>query len=235
VVGVEALIRWHHETKGVIYPDDFIPVAEETGLIVEVGDFVLETACRDLADWQASGIDNIRVSINCSAMQVDQADFIDNIIETLHRYGLSGTSLEVEITENVIMNNMSKVIQKLRRLTALGIKIAVDDFGTGYSSLSYLQHFPISTLKIDKSFIGAIEVNKSGSSIVNAIVAMAQGLNLDLIAEGVETDQQLEYLKDLGCGQIQGWLFGKAESVDKTKSMLTRIQQGAVIRDMVSA
>jgi diguanylate cyclase (GGDEF)-like protein/PAS domain S-box-containing protein len=234
IVGFEALIRWEHPETGLIYPNDFIPVAEETGLILEVGNFVLETACQDIRRWRDAGIENIRVSINFSALQVEQADFIERIVAVLARYELPGNCLEVEITENVIMNDMSHVIQKLRLLTTLGIKIAVDDFGTGYSSLSYLQQFPINTLKIDKSFVGSINVNAGGTSIVNAIVAMAQGLSLNLIAEGVETDPQLDYLRGLGCAEIQGWLFGKAESADNTQRLLEQINLGINIRTMAS-
>lgn len=235
VVGFEALIRWEHPENGVVFPGDFIPIAEETGLIIEVGNFVLETACRDLNTWREAGIDNIRVAINFSAPQVDQEDFIDRIVDTLQRYKLPGSCLEVEITENVIMADMAHVIQKLRKLTALGIKIAVDDFGTGYSSLSYLQQFPINTLKIDKSFVGSINVSESGTSIVNAIVAMAKGLDLNLIAEGVENDPQLEYLKELGCSEIQGWLFGKAESAEHTQHLLEQIRSGTDIRAVAAA
>jgi len=234
IVGFEALVRWEHAENGLVFPDEFIPIAEETGLILEVGNFVMETACKDLAEWRASGIDNIRVSINFSAPQVDQDDFIDRIVQTLQKYNLPGSALEVEITENIIMNDMAHVIQKLRKLTTLGIKIAVDDFGTGYSSLSYLQHFPVNTLKIDKSFVNSIHVNKGGTSIVNAIVAMAQGLNLNLIAEGVETDPQLEYLKSLGCAEIQGWLFGKAESAETTFEMLEKIRNGTGLRELAA-
>ncbi|MFT6750717.1 MAG: diguanylate cyclase (GGDEF)-like protein/PAS domain S-box-containing protein [Candidatus Azotimanducaceae bacterium] len=234
VVGFEALIRWQHAENGLVFPDEFIPIAEETGLILDVGNFVLERACQDLADWRASGIENIRVSINFSASQVDQDDFIDRILQTLHKYKLPGSALEVEITENIIMNDMSHVIQKLRKLTSLGIKIAVDDFGTGYSSLSYLQHFPVNTLKIDKSFVNSINVNKGGTSIVSAIVAMAQGLNLNLIAVGVETDPQLEYLKSLGCAEIQGWLFGKAESAATIQEFLNKIRDGGAARDIAA-
>jgi diguanylate cyclase (GGDEF)-like protein/PAS domain S-box-containing protein len=230
IVGFEALIRWEHQENGLVFPDEFIPIAEETGLILEVGNFVLDTVCKDLSNWRESGIGNIRVSINCSAIQVQQDNFISNIVDTLRQYSLPGDSLEVEITENIIMNDMSQVIQKLRSLTALGIKIAIDDFGTGYSSLSYLQHFPVNTLKIDKSFVASINVNKGGTSIVDAIVAMAQGLNLNLIAEGVETDPQLDYLRSLGCAEIQGWLFGKAESEQVTRKMLERKRDGETIR-----
>jgi diguanylate cyclase (GGDEF)-like protein/PAS domain S-box-containing protein len=235
IVGFEALVRWQHSENGTIFPDEFIPVAEETGLILDVGNFVLEQACADLASWRAKGIDNIRVSINCSAPQVSQEDFIDRIVQTLNKHGLPGSCLEVEITENIIMNDMSMVVQKLRKLTSLGIKIAIDDFGTGYSSLSYLQQFPINTLKIDKSFVGSIHVNDGGTSIVDAIVAMAHGLKLNLIAEGVETDPQLEYLKGLGCAEIQGWLFGKAESAETTANILQQIQQGGCVRKVAVA
>ena len=233
IVGFEALVRWEHPQNGLVYPSDFIPVAEETGLILEVGNFVLETACADLQRWRESGLENVRVSINFSAPQVDQDDFIDRIVETMARYDTPGNCLEVEITENIIMTDMSQVILKLRRLAELGIKVAVDDFGTGYSSLSYLQQFPINTLKIDKSFVGSIEVNEGGTSIVNAIVAMAQGLNLNLIAEGVETDPQLEYLRKLGCEEIQGWLFGKAESADRTRELLTQARDGIGLREIM--
>jgi len=234
IVGFEALIRWEHPEKGLIYPDDFIPVAEETGLILEIGEFVLETVCEDIRNWRDAGIANVRVSINFSARQVEQSDFIERIVAALARFKLPGNCLEVEITENVIMSDMSQVIQKLRRLTSLGIKIAVDDFGTGSSSLSYLQQFPINTLKIDKSFVGSINVNAGGTSIVNAIVAMAQGLNLNLIAEGVETDPQLDYLRGLGCAEIQGWLFGKAENAAKTQLLLESIEQGISIRTLAT-
>ncbi len=231
VVGFEALIRWHHAEKGIIFPDDFIPIAEETGLILDIGNYVLETACHDLACWRKDGAEQVRVSINFSAIQVQQDDFIEHIVDTLQRHNLPGSCLEIEITENIIMNDMSRVIQKLRGLTELGIKIAVDDFGTGHSSLSYLQHFPISTLKIDKSFVSAIQINQGGTSIVDAIVAMAHGLNLNLVAEGVETDRQLEYLIKVGCAEIQGWLFGKAETEQATRDMLKRLQNGGVIRE----
>jgi len=220
IVGFEALVRWQHPEKGVIFPGDFIPIAEETGLILQLGNQVLETACADLCKWRSEGLVNTRISINFSALQVDQDDFIENIVSTLSNYKIPGSCLEVEITENVIMSDMTHVIRKLRHLTRLGIKIAIDDFGTGYSSLSYLQQFPISTLKIDRSFINSIHVSEGGTSIVDAIVAMAKGLKLNLIAEGVENLSQLDYLKELGCNEIQGFLFGRAENADTAKKML---------------
>jgi EAL domain-containing protein (putative c-di-GMP-specific phosphodiesterase class I) len=235
LVGFEALIRWEHPEKGLIYPGDFIPIAEETGLILELGRYVLDQACADVRRWRDGGMKHLRVSINFSGMQLDQDCFIDEIRDALQKHKLPGSSLEVEITENVIMNGMPSVVRKLRELTKMGIKIAIDDFGTGYSSLSYLQQFPISTLKIDKSFISSIDVNESATSIVDAIVAMAKGLKLNLIAEGVETDLQLKYLKQLGCESIQGYLFGKAEGAERTREILDRIENGDAIRDLAIA
>lgn len=220
IVGFEALVRWQHPEKGVIFPGDFIQLAEETGLILPLGKQVLETACADLSQWRSEGLGDLRISINFSAVQVDQDDFIENIVAVLEKYKIPASCLEVEITENVIMRDMAHVIQKLRRLTQLGIKIAIDDFGTGYSSLSYLQQFPISTLKIDRSFVSSIHVSEGGTSIVDAIVAMAKGLKLNMIAEGVENLAQLEYLKELGCHEMQGYLFGRAESAETTKKLL---------------
>ncbi len=234
LVGFEALIRWEHPANGLIYPGDFIPIAEETGLILDLGRYVLDRACADVARWRDEGMKDVRVSINFSGMQVEQDTFIDEIKDALKKHNLPGEALEVEITENVIMNDMSSVIKKLRELAGLNIKIAVDDFGTGYSSLSYLQQFPINTLKIDKSFISSMNETEEATSIVDAIVAMAKGLKLSLIAEGVETDPQLEYLKSLGCEAIQGYLFGKAEGSERTKEILARIENGEAIRNLAA-
>jgi len=235
VVGFEALVRWIHPEQGTVFPNDFIPIAEETGLILEIGNFVLKTACRDLKKWRDRGLKNVRVSVNCSAMQVEQADFINTISEALSEHQIPAECLEVEITENLIMNDMADVISKMRELTELGIKIAVDDFGTGYSSLSYLQQFPVNTLKIDKSFVSSINVSEEGSSIVDAIVAMAKGLKLHLIAEGVETGPQLEYLRSLGCNDIQGWLYGKAEDAATTQLLLESLIEGQIQRHSVTS
>ena len=232
IVGFEALIRWEHPGKGLIYLNDFIPIAEEIGLIFGVGNAVLETVCQDILSWRKADIENVRVLVNISALQVEQSDFIEHIVDSLKRYELPGACLEVEITENVIVNDRSQVVQKLRHLTSLGIRITTDDFGTGYSSLSYLQQFPINTFKIDKSIVSSIHVNAGGASIVNRIVAMAQGLSLNLITEGLETDPQLEYLRILGCAEVQGWLFGIAENADKTRLLLEHVGSGLTIRTM---
>jgi diguanylate cyclase (GGDEF)-like protein len=233
IVGFEALVRWEHPDNGTVYPDDFIPIAEETGLILPLGEYILRTVCGDIRRWRGNGLRNVRVSINFSALEVEQDNFINNIVNALEEFELPGNSIEIEITENVIMSDMSHVIQKLRELTQLGIKIAIDDFGTGYSSLSYLQQFPVNTLKIDKAFVGSIHVNEGGTSIVNAIIAMAKGLKLNLIAEGVETDPQLEYLKSLGCQEIQGYLFGKAEGAERTEELLQGVKNGDQVRAFV--
>jgi diguanylate cyclase (GGDEF)-like protein len=232
LVGFEALVRWEHPTDGLIYPDDFIPIAEETGLILELGRYVLDRACADVKKWRDEGMKDVRVSVNFSGRQVQQDNFIEEVLCALRKYDLPGSALEVEITENVIMNDMSSAILKLRELATHDIKIAIDDFGTGYSSLSYLQQFPINTLKIDKSFISSINESEEATSIVDAIVALAKGLKLDLIAEGVETDPQLEYLKSLGCESIQGYLFGKAEGVERTTEILDRVDKGDLMRNL---
>ena len=227
VVGFEALIRWNHPNKGTILPDDFIPVAEESSLIRDLGDFVLNRVCRDINDWRKSGFSNVKVSINYSASQISQENFVEKILGQLSNHQLPTSCIEIEITEDSLMNHISHLALKLRQLKSKGIEIAVDDFGTGYSSFNYLQKFPIDTLKIDKSFIHSIHEKKTGTSIVNAIISMARGLELNLVAEGVETDRQYEYLKQLGCPEIQGWLFGKPESAEHTKELLNEILRPA--------
>ncbi|MBV1885128.1 MAG: EAL domain-containing protein [Gammaproteobacteria bacterium] len=236
VVGVEALIRWEHPTKGLIYPNDFIPLAEETGLIVDIGRWVLDAACGEIKKLNASTNRKIRLSVNFSPLQVEQPDFVNMVIDILHRHQLPGESLEMEITENIIMKDMEKVVNKLRDLSRYGIKIAIDDFGTGYSSLSYLQQFPIHTIKIDRSFVNEMNTGSEGRCIVNAIIYMAKGLGLNLIAEGVETKPQLDYLKQLGCTEVQGFIFGKAEPLDHIVSVLSQdLQVRAVANCEASA
>ena len=211
VVGMEALVRWNHPEKGMIYPDEFITLAEETGFIIDIGHWVLRESCAELSKWYKKGYDNIKLGVNFSPSQVQHADFVQNILQTLKAYDLPGDCLEVEITESTIMKDIEIMVKKLQELNYYGIKIAIDDFGTGYSSLSYLQKFPINTLKIDRCFVNEIKQGDSNRCIVNAIVYMGKGLGLNLIAEGVETESQLEYLKDLGCSEIQGFIYGKAQ------------------------
>jgi diguanylate cyclase (GGDEF)-like protein/PAS domain S-box-containing protein len=220
IVGVEALLRWDHPEHGMITPAEFVPFAEETGMIVEIGHWVLRNACAELRRWRDAGLPEIRMSINMSARQLAEKAIVKHISNILKDYGIPGHCLEIEITENTIMSDMDSVIQKLKALSKKGVFIAIDDFGTGYSSLSYLHKLPIHTLKIDRAFIKEVNMQHSGNSIINTIVAMARGLNLNVIAEGVETQQQLEYLQEIECCEAQGFLFGKPLPADVITQLL---------------
>ena len=220
IVAVEALIRWQHPELGLISPTEFVAVAEETGLIVPIGTWVMETACKTLKAWHDEGFNGLRMAVNLSALQVEHKTFVDVITQVLSKYQLSGHHLEVEITENLIMQDMENAINKLAELSSMGIKIAVDDFGTGYSSLSYLQKLPIDTIKIDRSFVHEIQSVEDETPIVDAIIAMASGLKLNLIAEGVETKAQMEYLRQRGCSEMQGYFYGPPLPPDRIKRML---------------
>ena len=226
VVGMEALIRWNHPEKGLVMPSDFIPMAEQTKLIVPIGDWVLHATCKEICHWREQGLPKIKVSINISAIQIEQEDFVKKIVNTLDDFKLSGDYIELEITEYGLMKNRENTVQKLRRLSAHGITIAIDDFGTGYSSLSYLQNFPVNTLKIDRSFVKDIDLDTTETCIVNAIASMAKGLNLHMVAEGVETVSQLNYLANLGCVEVQGFLFGKPQSAQMTFDLLSQRVDG---------
>ena len=230
VVGMEALVRWQHPEKGLIYPDEFITLAEETGLIIDIGNWVLDTACAELSKWYRKGYDYIKLGANFSPYQVEHVNFVPNVLMTLRKHGLPGECLEIEITESTIMKDLEIIVKKLRELSCYGIKIAIDDFGTGYSSLSYLQKFPINTLKIDRCFVNEIKRGDSNRCIVDAIIYMGKGLGLNLIAEGVETKSQLEYLKDLGCSQVQGFIYGKAQPPE---SLLTQLQESRIAKMVV--
>jgi len=209
IVGMEALIRWHHPTRGLVSPAQFIPVAEETGLIVLISDWVLKEACKHVKALHRSGYPDLKVSVNLSMRQFMQDDLVDYIVKVLEETDLEPQYVDLEITESISAYQIDVVIKKLAALHELGVSISIDDFGTGYSSLSYLRKFPIDTLKIDRSFIQDLTVNKEGVSIVKAIIAMAHSLNFQVVAEGVETNEQLDQLKRLGCDLIQGYLFGK--------------------------
>jgi diguanylate cyclase (GGDEF)-like protein/PAS domain S-box-containing protein len=209
VSGMEALLRWKHPEVGNISPTEFIPVAEESGLINEIGLWVLDAGCAELSKWRKAGHDQVKLAVNVSSKQLAQADFEQQVFHVLTRHGVPGSALELEITENVLIQDMDQVVHKLRQLHAEGICIAVDDFGIGYSSLGYLQSLPLSTLKIDRSFVSGIRATSSRNSIVTAIIAMAKELGLDIIAEGVETEIQHQQLKRLGCPNAQGFLFSR--------------------------
>ena len=209
IFAMEALIRWDHPERGIISPNDFIALAEETGLIQPIGNWIINTACQELKKWRDAGLDSIKMAINLSSCQLEQEDIIDSILQALESNDIPGDMLEIEITENVLMKDIDNTIKKLRQLSNYGIKIAIDDFGTGYSSLNYLKRLPIDTLKIDRSFINDMHESKENSSIVKAIIAMAQGMNLNIISEGVETHAQLQQLIEWRCKIMQGFLFSR--------------------------
>ncbi len=220
VVGVEALLRWQHPELGLISPTKFIPLAEEMGLIVQVGEWVLRTACRQNKVWQAAGLPPIPVAVNISSHQFRHGNLLKTIPNILNESCLDPSYLELELTETSIMVDAKSTITTLNELKKMGLKISVDDFGTGYSSLNYLRQFPIDTLKIDRSFIKDITTISEDSAITAAIIAMAHRLHLNVIAEGVETEEQLAFLKDYGCDEIQGHLFCKPMAVDEVTRFL---------------
>jgi len=222
ITGVEALVRWQHPIRGLVEPNDFLPMAEETGLICQIDEYVQAQAFTDVAYWRAKGHGDIQLSVNLSAVQLEKEGFVDRFISSLQQSGLEASGVKLEITENTLMQDMEVIIPKLKELRRLGVQIAIDDFGTGYSSLSYLQQFPIQTLKIDRSFVGDIREDETDASIVNAIVAMARGLKLDLIAEGVENRTQLRYLHAQGCSEGQGYIFSKPVPANDISNMIRR-------------
>jgi EAL domain-containing protein (putative c-di-GMP-specific phosphodiesterase class I) len=209
VVGTEALLRWQHPERGLLMPDQFIPVAEESRLILPIGEWVLRAACHQLRVWQEAGFPELRMSVNLSARQFQQPGLVASVREALQGAGLSPRFLELEITESIAMSNVAWTAEVLEALQGLGIRISIDDFGTGQSSLSYLKHFPLSTLKVDRSFVRDIAVDPENEAIVNAVIALAHVLGLSVIAEGVETEDQLAFLRRAGCEEFQGYLFSR--------------------------
>ncbi|WP_223415999.1 MULTISPECIES: putative bifunctional diguanylate cyclase/phosphodiesterase [unclassified Pseudomonas] len=214
VVGAEALIRWQKPGHGLIYPSEFIGVAEDSGLIVPLSKWVLAEACRQACAWQAEGLPKICMSVNMSAIDFRQRDFVDGIGLTLEQTGLEPALLELEITEGVLMQNIDTTVTALTRLKVMGIRLAIDDFGTGYSSLSYLRRFPIDVLKIDQSFIRGLSTDSNDAALVSAIISLGRSLKLTIIAEGVETLEQLDFLKAHQCEEGQGYYFSKAVEPD---------------------
>jgi len=209
MVGAEALVRWAHPTRGLVPPDEFIPLAEERGLIVPIGRWVIQAACRQIRDWRLAGFVAPPVAVNLSARQFASDSLVDDLVDALTLYGVAAVELEVELTESVLMADPERANEVLQQLHAMGVRIAIDDFGTGYSSLSYLKRFPAQTVKIDRSFIRGLPSDQDDTAITQAVIAMAHSLGLGVVAEGVETVEQLELLRKLGCDQAQGYLLGR--------------------------
>lgn len=230
LVGNEALIRWYHPELGMISPLEFIPLAEETGFINMLGEWILRTACKQNKQWHDTGFPAMKVSVNLSMRQFQQANLLELITEILQETGLEPQYLELEITESIAMYNEDHVISKLQALKNTGMKIAIDDFGTGYSSLSYLKKFPIDNLKIDKSFVSDISHDSDDAMIISTIIAMARQLKVNVIAEGVETEEQLEFLRVKNCHEVQGYLFSKPLSVEQFNMLFNGIQEAAMAK-----
>ncbi len=220
LIAVEALLRWQNPELGRVSPAEFIPIAEETNSIVPIGEWILHHACLQNKQWQQEGLSPLRMSVNVSTCQFDRTDLLETIDRILETTGLDAAYLELEVTESLLVRNIEQAIALLGKLKARGVSIALDDFGTGYSSLSYLQKLPISTLKIDRSFVNNIAENPDDAAISKAIVALAQSLGLNITAEGVETKEQLDYLQNQGCHEVQGYYFSKPLSSDRFKDFL---------------
>ena len=227
LVGMEALVRWRHPSLGMLYPSEFVPLAEDSGLIIPLGEWVMRNACLQNKAWQDAGLMPMRLSVNFSARQFQQPSFITSVAEILKTTNLDPRWVEVEITESSIMKEPDQAIEKLHELKLMGIRVAIDDFGTGYSSLNYLKRFPIDTLKIDKTFVADVCKDPHDTAIVRAIITLGHALDLTVIAEGVETQEQLKYLSSLGCDVVQGFLFSKSLSAPVFEELLVEQRRAA--------
>jgi EAL domain-containing protein (putative c-di-GMP-specific phosphodiesterase class I) len=223
IVGVEALVRWFDPKRGMVSPAEFIPLAEETGLILPIGSWVLETACQQLAAWAAQpAMAHLSIAVNVSARQFRESNFVSQILATLERTRANPQRLKLELTESVLIADAEDVILKMNALKAIGIGFAIDDFGTGYSSLSYLKRLPLERLKIDQGFVRNILMDPDDAAISRAVIAMATSMGLGVIAEGVETEAQRDFLSSLGCHTYQGYLFSKPLPVAEFEAFATR-------------
>ena len=220
IFSAEALVRWHHAERGMVPPEQFIAIAEESGLIVQIGEWVLREACAQLARWREGGRADMSVSVNLSARQIFQQDFPGVVEQVLREFRVPASALDLEITETMLMQPSDDNLHTLRRLHAMGVQLSVDDFGVGYSSLSYLKRFPIHALKIDRSFVSGIGRDQNDMAITSAIIGMAQGLRLKVVAEGVETEEQARFLKSIGCMSAQGYFFGMPVGADAFSQLL---------------
>jgi EAL domain-containing protein (putative c-di-GMP-specific phosphodiesterase class I) len=220
IVGAEALVIWNSQGQGVISPEDFIPLAEETGLIIPIGEWILRTACLQAYEIYQQGFTDFVMAVNISARQFQHPGFIQFIVQVLKETKLSAANLELEITETLVMTDAEKNISTMNKLHAIGPQLSIDDFGTGYSSLSYLKRFPINKLKVDQSFVRNMTSNSNDASITKTVILLGQSLNLTVIAEGVETHEQLALLEQYGCDEVQGYLYSKPLNKDKLGQFL---------------
>jgi diguanylate cyclase (GGDEF)-like protein len=225
IIGTEALLRWKHPLRGLMSPMDFIPLAEETGLIVPIGEWVLATACARNKVWQAQGLTELGVAVNLSARQFEDPLLLPKLTRIIRDSGLEPSTLQLEITESMVMSNADRAVAVLEKLKSIGVRIAIDDFGTGYSSLAYLKRFPIDTLKVDRSFIRDIPADSGDQKITSAIVAMAHSLKLKVVAEGVETAEQLKFLRTLRCDAVQGYFLYRPLPEEEVAGVLERNRQ----------
>ena len=219
---VEALIRWHHPERGVVMPEDFISLAEDCGLICAIGEWVLREVCRQVKAWQREGLPRMRVAVNVSATQFRQGNLLDVIRQAIGEAGLDPRCLEIELTESAVMTNPEESAAILQELSQMGVLVSVDDFGTGYSSMSYLRRFPIDNLKIDRGFVKDLMTRADDASIVQAIISLAHSLRLKVVAEGVETPEQLHSLRSMGCDQYQGFHFSPPISATELSALIRR-------------
>lgn len=224
IIGFEALIRWNHSERGMIQPNVFIPLAEETGLIVPIGDWVLEEACRQNKAWQDAGIPPFAMAVNISTHQLRHPAFVESVARALHISGLDPMYLTLEITESIMMENIDTNMNTVAELKKMGLQFAIDDFGVGYSSFSYLRQLPIDTIKIDRSFLKEITSNPDDAAIVSAIIAMSHGLNLQVIAEGVETEEHRQFLREQGCDMFQGFLLSQPMPAEEVERFLEKFR-----------
>ena len=221
LIGVEALVRWRHPERGMVSPGDFIPLAEQTGLILPLGQFVLQTACEQLQCWSGhEATRNLSIAVNVSARQFRQPDFVGGVLQTLANCGANPTKLKLELTESLLLGDIEDTIERMGQLKREGVGFALDDFGTGYSSLSYLKRLPLDQVKIDQSFVRDVLTDPNDAAIVRTILALAESLDLQVVAEGVETTGQLAFLRLHGCEQFQGYLFGRPGPVENIDAYL---------------
>jgi len=220
IVGVEALLRWNHPRHGLLAPADFIEVAEESGLIVPIGEWVLQEACREAQHWRAAGFNAVKVAVNLSALQFKRNNLEQSVAVALRAAGLPAHCLELELTESILIGDNESTLARMQRLKALGVGLAIDDFGTGYSNLVYLRRFAFDKLKIDQSFVRRMCQSSEDLAIVTAIIQLADSLKLKTIAEGVENEQHAQQLRILGCSGAQGYLFAKPMSAEALRELL---------------